>query len=135
MTKKKLLLVYDKECPVCSNYCQTVRIRKSVGEITLINAREDSAIVREVTGKGHNLDQGMVLKIDDCLYFGADTIHALALLGSRSGVFNKVNYWIFKSKSRSRFLYPILKFGRNMLLKTLGRTRINNLETDVAKKV
>ena len=111
-----------------------MRIRESIGEITLINARDDSAIVREITGKGLNLDQGMVLKIDDCLYFGADTIHTLALLGSRSGVFNKINYWIFKSKIRSRFLYPILKFGRNILLKVIGRTRINNLNKDGSSK-
>ncbi|MCZ6672119.1 MAG: hypothetical protein O7C75_04190, partial [Verrucomicrobia bacterium] len=116
-------------------YCQTVRIRESIGEITLINARDDSAIVREITGKGLNLDQGMVLKIDDCLYYGADTIHALALLGSRSGVFNKINYWIFKSELRSRILYPVLRVGRNMLLKVLGRTKVNNLNKDVANKL
>jgi len=110
-----------------------VRIRESVGEITLINAREDSAIVREITGKGLNLDQGMVLKIDDRLYFGADTIHALALLGSRSGSFNRLNYWIFKSQARARLMYPVLKFGRNVLLKLLGRTKVNNLNKDVSK--
>ena len=135
MAKRKILLVYDNECPVCSNYCQMVRIRESIGELTLISSRDDSAIVREVTGKGLNLDQGMVLKIDDCLYFGADTIHTLALLGSRSGVFNRINYWVFRSKTRSRILYPILRFGRNMLLKILGRTKINNLNENIANKL
>ena len=134
MKREELLLIYDKECPACNNYCQVVQIRESVGDLKIVDARENSEAMDEITSEGLDIDQGMVLKIDDCLYFGADTIHALALLGSRSGVFNKVNYWIFKSKSRSRFLYPILKLGRNMLLKILGRTRINNLETDAAKK-
>lgn len=134
MTNRKILLVYDGECPVCSNYCQAVRIRESVGELELIDSRDDSPIVKEITEKGLNLDQGMVLKVDDCLYFGADTIHALALLGSRSGVFNKMNYWIFKSKSRSRYLYPVLRLGRNMLLKILGRSKIDNLQRHVESK-
>lgn len=134
MGKSKILLVYDNECPVCSSYSQTVRIRESVGEIILVNARDDSAIVREITGKGFDLDQGMVLKIDDCLYFGADAIHVLALLGSTSGIFNKINYWVFRSAIRSRILYPSLRFGRNMLLKIVGRTRINRINKDVANK-
>ena len=127
-------LVYDNECLACSNYSQTVRIAESVGEIILVNARDDSAIVKKNKGKGFDLDQGTVLKIDDCLYFGADAIHALALLGSTSGIFNKINYWVFRSPIRSRILYPILRISRNMLLKILGRTRINNLDKDFANK-
>ena len=134
MNRRKIVLVYDGDCPVCSNYCQAVRIRNSVGDLELINSRTDSPIVKEISEKGLDLDQGMVLKIDDCMYFGADTIHALALLGSRSGGFNRLNYWVFKSKSRSRYLYPVLRFGRNVLLRILGRSKIDNLERHVASK-
>jgi len=122
-----LLLVYDKECPACNNYCQMVRIRESVGELQLVDAREDSPIMDEITAADLDIDEGMVLKMDDQLYYGADAIHALSLISSRSGVFNRLVYWVFKSKRVSHVLYPMLKLGRLVLLKLMGKSRINNL--------
>lgn len=128
MNRPEILLVYDKECPVCDAYCQIVRIRKSVGELKLIDARSKNDIMDEITAKGLDIDQGMVLKMDDQLYYGSDAIHALALISSRSGIFNRINYWIFRSRILSAWFYPILRFFRNLLLKLLGKTKINNLE-------
>jgi hypothetical protein len=68
----------------------------------------------------------MVLKMGGVIYYGADAIHALALISSRSGVFNKLNYWLFKSKRVSDVLYPLLRSFRNLILKMLGKTKINN---------
>ena len=80
-----------------------------------------------ITKQGLDIDQGMVLKIDEQLYYGSDAIHALALISSQSGIFNRFNYWIFRSKRISRLLYPVLRFFRNLLLKLLNKTKINNL--------
>lgn len=125
--KGKILLVYDKECPACDNYCRVVRIRRDIGELVLVDARDESDVLKEITEKGWNIDQGMVLKMGEELYYGSDAIHALALISSRSGIFNRINYWAFKSKTISKWIYPILKFFRNLLLKILGKTKINNL--------
>ena len=125
---REILLVYDEECPLCDAYCRVVRLRESVGELRLVNAREDSAVMQEITRQGLDIDQGMVLKVDGVLYYGSDAIHALSLLSSASGVANRINYWIFRSRSRSRFLYPVLRSGRNFLLKVLRKTRINNMK-------
>tara|TARA_Y100001956_G_C4123820_1_gene188970 strand:+ start:2349 stop:2756 length:408 start_codon:yes stop_codon:yes gene_type:complete len=129
MKKEEILLVYDKDCPACDNYCQVVRIRESIGELKIINARESSEVLEEITQLGLDIDQGMVLKMGGVIYYGADAIHALALISSRSGVFNKLNYWLFKSKRVSAVLYPVLRFFRNLLLKMLGKTKINNLNS------
>ena len=69
----------------------------------------------------------MVLKRGDELLYGSDAIHALALASNRTGFFNRLNYWLFRSKALSRVLYPLLKAMRGLLLKILGKTRINNL--------
>ncbi len=108
-------------------YCQIVRIRESVGDLKIIDARKKSDVLDEITDRGLDIDQGMVLKMGDQLYFGSDAIHALALISSRSGIFNRFNYWMFKSKYISSWLYPMLRFCRNLLLKILGKTKINNL--------
>jgi len=122
-----VLLIYDKECPACNAYCQVVRIRQSVGELKLINARDDSDIIQQVTARGLDIDQGMLLVMGDSWYYGSDAIHMLALLSSRAGVFNRFNYWLFKSAVVAKYLYPLLRSCRNFLLKLLGKRKINNL--------
>lgn len=130
MPANEILLVYDKQCPACNYYCQMVRIRESVGELRLVDARESCEIMDEITAAGLDIDQGMVLKMGDAIYYGSDAIHMLSLIGSPSGIFNRINYWAFRSKPVSRILYPVLRFFRNLLLKILGKTKINNLDVD-----
>jgi predicted DCC family thiol-disulfide oxidoreductase YuxK len=124
---REILLVYDRECPVCDAYCRMVRIRESAGTLQLVNARDRGAILEEITARGLDIDQGMVLKVDDVLYYGPDAIHALALMSSRSGVFNRLTYRVFGSQAVSRVLYPVFRALRNLLLKALRKTKINNL--------
>ena len=127
MSREEILLVYDKECPACNNYCQFVRIRDDVGDLKIVDARENSEVRDEITEMGLDIDQGMVLKMSGQIYYGSDAIHVLALISSRSGIFNRANYWIFKSKTLSLWLYPVLRTCRNLLLKILGKSKINNL--------
>jgi len=130
MIKEEILLIYDKECPACNNYCQMVQIKDTVGDLKIINARDSSNVMKEITEAGLDIDQGMVLKLGGKLYYGSDAIHALALLSSRSGMFNRVNYWMFKSERVSKLLYPMLRSCRNLLLKGIGVSKINNLNKD-----
>jgi predicted DCC family thiol-disulfide oxidoreductase YuxK len=126
--REEILLVYDRECPACNAYCQVVKIRESVGNLRIVDARENSEVLHEITAEGLDIDQGVVLKMGDQLYYGSDAIHTLALIGSRSGILNRINYWVFRSKTMSSILYPFLRFLRNFLLKILGKSKINNLE-------
>ncbi|MET0532836.1 MAG: DUF393 domain-containing protein [Steroidobacter sp.] len=117
-------LLYDGECPFCSRYVRHVRLRDAIGQITLANAREHTALVDEVRRLGFDVDTGMVLKLDGNYYHGADCIHALALLTTPSGWFNRVNSLVFRSATASRILYPVLRSGRNLTLRLLGRTKL-----------
>lgn len=124
---REMLLVYDWECPACDAYCRRVRVRGSEGKLRLVNAREPAAVMEEITRAGLDIDQGMVLALDGKLYYGSDAIHALALLGSRSDPFNWLGYHVFRSRASARLLYPVLRTCRNLLLKAMGKTKINNL--------
>ncbi len=120
-------LVYDWQCPACNLYCHLLCIRESGGRFRLVNARDNPEVMKEITARGFDIDQGMILKINDRFYYGADAIHKLALMASPSTVFNRLNIWIFRSRRRSELLYPTLRTCRNFLLKLLRRTKINNL--------
>lgn len=123
-----VLVVYDRQCPACDYYCNLVRIRESVGRLILVDARDGGAIMDEITARGLDIDQGMVVKVGGEFYYGSDAIHVLALMGTRRGVFNRLAWWTFRSKRVSRVLYPVLRRARNLLLKLLGRSKINNLD-------
>jgi predicted DCC family thiol-disulfide oxidoreductase YuxK len=128
MASEPIYLVYDKQCPACDYYCRLARIRSDLGQLILLDARDGGPVMDEITGAGLDIDQGMVLKLGDQLYYGADAIHTLALLSTRTGIFNRLAYWCFRSRKASRLLYPILRSLRNFLLKALGRTKVNNLK-------
>ncbi len=123
-----ILLVYDNECPACNYYCNLARIRESVGKLILVDARDGGPVMDEITAAGLDVDQGMVLKVGDKLYYGADALHSLSLMSTRSGVFNRLSYLIFGSQRVSAILYPVLRSCRNLLLKFLRKSKINNLE-------
>lgn len=114
-------LVYDGECPFCSAYVRYVRVRESVGRLHLVDARQPHPMAEEARALGLDLDQGMALKLGDRYYHGADCINVLALLSTGSGPFNRLNSAIFRSPTASRLLYPVLRAGRNLALRLLGR--------------
>jgi predicted DCC family thiol-disulfide oxidoreductase YuxK len=117
-------LVYDGECPFCSAYVRYVRVKESLGKLHLINAREPHPLVDEVRAQGLDLDEGMVLKLGGRYYHGADCINVLASLSTASGTFNRLNAALFRSPTASRYLYPVLRAGRNTVLRLLGRRRL-----------
>ena len=119
------VLVYDGECPVCSSYVRYVRVKESAGQLILVNAREGGPWVERVRQAGKDLDEGMVLFYGGRLYHGADCIHMLALLSSSLGPFNRLNAVVFRSPTASKFLYPILRAGRNLLLRLLHRSKLS----------
>ncbi len=119
-------LLYDGECPFCSAYVRYVRLKQSIGEVRMIDAREGGPELAECRAAGLDADEGMVLKLNGTLYHGDECIHRLSLLSTPVGLFNKANAWIFRSRRRSKALYPILRTGRNAVLRMLGRRRIGN---------
>lgn len=121
-------LVYDGQCPICTVYCKYVRIKKTVGQLHLVDARTPNPWMDRITQAGLDIDQGMALFVNDNLYYGADAIHMLTLLSTSSGIFNRVNYCLFRSRFGAAVFYPIAKFFRLLILKILGIGYINNLK-------
>lgn len=121
----RISIYYDGECPVCSAYVKHVRIRENFGQLELVDARKFPSDAARFRDKGMSLDDGMVVQIDGADYYANDAVNVIALLSSSNGVFNRVNSLIFKNAAVSKALYPLMKVCRAMLLKLLGRERID----------
>lgn len=116
-----LQIVYDGECPFCSRFVTLYKAKSVVGQVDLIDAREDHPAVRLVKSRGLDLDEGMAVLWDGQIYHGADAVHFMAMVGAENSVFNGLNKLIFRSKPLARALYPWMVAGRNMTLRLLGR--------------
>ncbi|MEX2127804.1 MAG: DCC1-like thiol-disulfide oxidoreductase family protein [Xanthobacteraceae bacterium] len=117
-------LLYDGQCPFCSRYVQRIRLQDAIGPVRLIDARENSPERAMVRAAGLEINQGMVLHFDGQLYHGDECLHRLALLTTPVGIFNWLNARLFSSPRISRLGYPILRTGRNLALRILGREPI-----------
>ena len=120
-------IIYDGGCPVCSRYVTYVRLRESVGKVSLIDARTDRDVAVDLAERGFDLDEGMIVEYGGNIYHGEDCVHLIAMLSSRSGWFNRLNAIIFRRRSLARLLYPVLRAGRNALLWMLGRKKLRYL--------
>ena len=124
MTEIAPRIIYDGDCPFCSSYVRLLRLRKTFGEVELINARECPKVVEELAGHNMDLNEGMILVLNGEYFCGSECIHRLALLATPSNTFNKINKLIFQRRRLAAVLYPMLRAGRNLSLKFLGVKKI-----------
>ena len=113
-------LLYDGDCPFCSNYVAFLNLRERFPDLELVNLREDPQheAVASVQAMDLKLDEGMALvKANGEVIYGAEAINELAEDGTLNG-------WLFGSKRRSKAIYPALKAGRKITLKLLGRKKL-----------
>ena len=102
----KVQIVYDKECPACSYYCELYQSTASAEEgeerIELLDARETSSLMGEITAREWDIDEGMVVAVDGELHYGGDAISKLAQLDDRRGWFSRLNRLLFRSPAMAR---------------------------------
>lgn len=126
LDEHRTVIVYDGQCPFCSRFVRYQRLQLSIGPVELVDARQGGALVRRLRQLGYDLDEGMVLVWHGQIFHGDACINRLALLSSRSDLFNRVNAAVFRSPTVSRVLYPVLRAGRNGVLRMLGRRKIKD---------
>ena len=122
---EELAIIYDEQCPVCSAYSAAVDVdSEAASSVRRVNARGDDPLVRQAREAGLDLDDGMVVVHKGKLYHGAEALNLMARLAPSKGVGNKINRLLFSNETFSRLSYPLLRGGRNTLLRLLGRSKI-----------
>jgi len=122
MTDNASLIIYDGDCIFCHNYARLMRLRASLGNVELIDARGGDPRVRSYWNQGYDLNTGILFIHGGKVYQGAEAIHVLGCLSSRVFWLTRLNRFVFSSRTASTLLYPILKLGRLMALLLRGRS-------------
>jgi predicted DCC family thiol-disulfide oxidoreductase YuxK len=114
MAKAPLHIIYDGDCPFCSSYVALLRLREQY-DVRLIDARKEPAVAARY---GLDLNEGMIVELDGTVHHGA---RAMSLLARLSGPLSPL-----RSERVASAVYPFFRFGRNVALKVLGRSQIQN---------
>ena len=126
---EEVALIYDGECPVCTAYSCSVDVDEAKASgIRRINARSDDDLVKQAKDAGVDLDDGMVVLHDGKMYHGADALNIMARFAPDRGLGNRLNKLLFRNPTISRLSYPVLRAGRNSLLRILGRKKIRDVD-------
>ncbi|WP_025897155.1 DUF4166 domain-containing protein [Sneathiella glossodoripedis] len=129
-SEQAVWFIYDGECPICNIAANGFAIKKAVGNLKLLNAREnmDHPLIQEISDRNLDLDESMVIKMGKQFYQGPDALQLMALLGTNKGWFNQLIYILFRSPSLSQIGYPLLRNVRNLLIRLKNQNKIQNLK-------
>lgn len=113
-------IYYDGECPFCNAYVRMLNLRRNVGRVDLIDMRANDARFSTLVDEGLNPNAGMIVRYGQTTYVGAEAVRILSILSQNGGVFT----WLMRSPRRAAIIYPVLRAGRNAVLRLLGRKQI-----------
>lgn len=127
--KEGIWFVYDGECPMCTSAAHAIRIKQDYGYLHLVDARTaaNDPLVQEISRRGLDLDEGMVIYAKDKFYHGKDALTFMAKYGDTRNVFTGLCKGLFWSKAITSLTYPWMRSTRNLLLRRRGVGRIDNL--------
>jgi len=117
----RLVVVYDGECPFCRNYVSLMALRKAVGQVELVDARNGGPTVRRLADLGYDLNEGMAALYGGRIYYGGDSVALLSSMTSERGWVGRLVAVLLRDSNRARVLYPFMKFGRRVTLRLLGK--------------
>lgn len=118
-------LLYDGECPACRSYVAFSRLRTLYPDIQVLDARHEPALVAELRGKGYEINEGMVLKLGESLFFGPAATRMISELGQVSpSRTRRIGLFAIGGAPWAGRLYPWLNRTRQLLLRMLGRSLI-----------
>jgi hypothetical protein len=99
------------------------RLKKNY-EVSLYNLRNHHEKVEEFQAQGYDVNDGMIVILDKKVYFGHEAVHIIAALSNKNKWIGKVYYFFFSRKIVIKLVYPLLRFGRNITLRLMGRKKI-----------
>ena len=117
-------IIYDGDCPLCSAYVSVTRLKQAAGTPRLVNARERPDLVKALAERGVSLDEGMAVYHQGQIYAGGEAMHVLALLTTPVDLANRLTSALLGRRGFALWVYPLLRCGRNLLLKLRNRPQM-----------
>ena len=118
----KSLFIYDGECPFCNHFAQLLELKSSLTELEILDGRKNLALLSQLYNQGYDLNKGAILIRNENIMHGGDAINFICSeIKEPSDNLLEVLRIIFTSINRTKFLFPLLLWGRRLSLILKGR--------------
>tara|TARA_Y100001968_G_scaffold325690_1_gene367395 strand:- start:1345 stop:1746 length:402 start_codon:yes stop_codon:yes gene_type:complete len=118
----KCLFIYDGECPFCNHFAQLLELKSSLHEFEILDGRKNLTLLSQLYKQGYDLNKGAILLRNENIMHGADAINWICSeIKEPSDSLLEVLRIIFSSNKRTKFLFPILLWGRRLSLTLKGK--------------
>ena len=119
--KTEITFIYDGECPFCNHFAELLELKSKIKNITILDARKNQSIINSLLNKGYDIDKGAILLKGDNIFHGSEAINTICnQINNPSGSLLKLLTNIFKSKKRTKLLFPFLVRARRFALISKG---------------
>ena len=116
-----LTFIYDGECPFCNHFAELLELKSKIKNISILDGRKKQKIVNSLLEKGYDIDKGAILLKGDDIFHGSEAINTVCnQINDPSGSLLKLLSNIFKSKKRTKLLFPFLLRARRFALISKG---------------
>ncbi len=115
---------YDGECPFCRNFVKLLRLKETTQTVALHNLRDVPKAVEWFARQGFDVDEGMIVTVDQQVFYGKDAVRILSEMSTESPLFNRCVRFLLGGERRARYFYPLMVAGRNLTLRILAIAKI-----------
>ena len=113
--------IYDGECPFCNHFAELLELKSKVNNISILDARKNPKLVKELLSRGFDIDKGAVLLHEDKILHGHEAINTICKqISNPSSNLLKILTMTFKSSKRAKFIFPFLVTARRLTLISKG---------------
>ena len=121
MDESTLTFIYDGECPFCNHFAQLLELKSKIKNISILDGRKNPVLIKNLLKKGYDLDKGAILLKDKEIFHGANAINTICkLINQPSDKLLTILSTTFKSKKRTKFIFPFLVTARRFALIAKG---------------
>ncbi len=113
----EIILIYDGECPFCNHFAQLLNIKSSLPNLKILDGRKNLSQLTNLYKKGYDLNNGAILINKEEILHGSDAVNFICsqIKEPKDSLLELLRI-IFKSKKRSKWLFPFLLIARRLLL-------------------
>ena len=118
----KTLFIYDGECPFCNKFGLLLELKSSIPLLEIIDGRKNLELLTKLYKQGYDLNNGAILISNGDIKHGSDAVNWICTeLKAPNDTTLEILRIIFRSKKRSKTLFPLLLWGRRILLTLKGK--------------
>ena len=118
----KSLFIYDGECPFCNHFAQLLELKTSLPTFKILDGRKNLPLLSKLYKEGYDLNNGAILLNNGNIMHGSEAINWICSeINEPSDSLLEVLRIIFASSKRTKILFPLLLWGRRLLLTLKGK--------------